>query len=293
MKYPIVQIKTADNINLHGLFIESEKSQAIFIHTHGTASNFYEENFIKYLVEALVASGISLLSMNNRGAGVYDAYQKTGAAVEIFEDCLLDLDAVVEFAIEKGYRKIILSGHSLGTEKVVYYMAKGKYRTKISGVVLLAPATSPGSHIYSDNYQPSEIERQNVEKLMREAQALIAAGKGDDFMNRSAYAGIMPKSALSFANTFNADAEISLALPFHAGKLELYRTISVPTFVAIGDEHEYTAIPPIEALKLMESENPLTKTHQFKNCDHDFSGHEGELANYITRFMQSEVLNKG
>src|SRR3989344_2068099 len=118
MEYPIVQVKTPDDIWLFGLFLQSEGSKTIFLHTHGTASNFYEEYFIETLAKQLVASGISLLSANNRGAGTYDPWQKIGASVELFEDCLVDLDTWIEFVLEKGYEKIILSGHRLGTEKV-------------------------------------------------------------------------------------------------------------------------------------------------------------------------------
>src|SRR5438132_1663330 len=98
MSYPIVQVKTRDGIWLQGLSIPSQKERVIFIHTHGTGSNFYEEYFIEVFVEKFADAGISLLSVNNRGAGVYDAYQKTGAAVEKFEECLEDIDAWIGFA---------------------------------------------------------------------------------------------------------------------------------------------------------------------------------------------------
>ncbi|MCK5059616.1 MAG: DUF1749 domain-containing protein [Candidatus Pacebacteria bacterium] len=286
MKYPITQVETKDGFLLHSLFVEAKNPKAVFINIHGTASNFYEEDFIEYMTKEFVEEEISMLSTNNRGTGVYDAWAEKGAAVEMFEDCLLDIDAWVEFVIQKGYTKIILSGHSLGTEKVVYYMAKGKYKEKISGVILLAPASSPGYHIYNDNYQPSEIDRKNVEKLLEEAQKLIDASKGDEFMKRTAYAGIMPKSARSLVNTLGPNAEILKALPFHTGKLEMYKTISAPIFAAIGDKYEYTAIPPDEALKLMEQQNAKTETHYLKNCSHDFTGHEEKLTKLVTKFIK-------
>lgn len=287
MKYPIIQVETKDGFLLHGLFIEPEKPTAIFVHIHGTASNFYEEDFIEYMTEKFFTEGIAMLSTNNRGAGVYDAWDAKGAAVETFEDCLLDIDAWIAFAIAKGYEKIILSGHSLGTEKVVYYMTKGKYKDKISGIVLLAPSHSPGCLIYDDHYKPSAVERKNVDRLLDEAQKLIDAGKGDEFLGRTAYSGIMPKSAKSLVNTLGPNTEISKVLPFHTGKLEMYSTISAPIFVAIGDQREYTAIPPIEALKLMERENPNTRIYYLKDCDHDFTKCEEKLTKFVLQFVKS------
>src|SRR6185436_14784649 len=99
MQYPIVQIKTKDNLWLHGLFIEAPQSKTVFINIHGTASNFYEEDFIETIAEKLVPAGISLLSTNNRGVGTYDAWDGKGGSVELFEDCLLDIDAWIEFVL--------------------------------------------------------------------------------------------------------------------------------------------------------------------------------------------------
>ncbi|MEK9158537.1 MAG: hypothetical protein AAB673_00900, partial [Patescibacteria group bacterium] len=126
MKYPIVQVKTKDDLWLYGLFLEAPKSETVLINVHGTASNFYEEYFIEVLSEKLIEKGASLLSSNNRGASVYDPYQKSGAAVEKFEDCVKDIDSWIEFVMRRGYKNVVLSGHSLGTEKVVYYLGHGK-----------------------------------------------------------------------------------------------------------------------------------------------------------------------
>ena len=57
--------------------------------------------------------------------------------MENFEDCVVDIDAWIKFALSKGYEKIILMGHSLGTEKIVYYMNKGRYTNKVKAIILL------------------------------------------------------------------------------------------------------------------------------------------------------------
>src|SRR3989344_7856507 len=106
MKYPIVQVETKGDLWLHGLLLEAENPNAIFINIHGTASNFYEEDFIEAIAEKIIPRGISMLSTNNRGAGVFDAWDGKGAATEMFEDCLSDIDAWIEFALEKEYNRI-------------------------------------------------------------------------------------------------------------------------------------------------------------------------------------------
>ena len=289
MKYPIVQVRTSDGLWLHGLFIESPKSKTVFINIHGTASNFYEEDFIETMTVRFVPEGISMLSTNNRGTSVYDAWDKKGAAVEMFEDCLKDIDAWIEFAIEKGYSKIILSGHSLGTEKVVYYMGVGKYRDKVNAIVLLAPADSPRWRYYDKtNTVPGtgETGKARIELQVKDAMKMIEDGKGDELMNRSSYAGLMPKSPKSLLNFLGENTEILKTLPFHSGKLSMYGKINLPILVAIGDGHEYTGIPITDALDMMKRDNPRTEAHQIKDCDHDFDGKEAELMDIVTAFIK-------
>src|SRR3989344_240782 len=185
MNYPIVQVKTPDDVWLYGLYLRPENSGTIFVNIHGTASNFYEGYFIEVLAQQFWSEGISMLSTNNRGAGVYDAYQKTGAAVENFEDCLIDIDAWIELAIKERFKNIILSGHSLGTEKIVYYMSNGKYADKVSSIILLGPADSYGSHrVLDGKVNPRLLE---VEKLLKESEELVRQNKADTFLPRNSY----------------------------------------------------------------------------------------------------------
>ena len=288
MKYPIVQVRTRDGLWLYGLHLHADESNTVFINIHGTASNFYEEYFIEIFANTFLKEGVSILSTNNRGAGVYDAYQKSGAAVEKFEDCLTDIDAWIGFAIGEGYKKIILSGHSLGTEKAVYYMSNGKYVDKVTSVVLLAPSDSYGSHRMLNGERNPRFA--HVEKLLKESENLIAQDRGDTFLPRDAYGshdGIMPKSAESFADFLGSQSKLLGALPFATGKLSEYAKINVPILVVIGDQEEYTAISIKDALELMEKENKNTEVHQIKNCDHDFQEKEKELTDIVLSFIKA------
>ncbi|MEK9185456.1 MAG: DUF1749 domain-containing protein [Patescibacteria group bacterium] len=248
---------------------------------HGTASNFYEEYFIEVLTGKLAQQGVSMLSTNNRGTGVYDAWQGNGAAVEIFSDCLIDINSWIEFALEQGYERIILSGHSLGTEKVIYYMTYGKYTDKVSALVLLAPATSPGS-------EPILVK--DYEEKLESARVLIQEGKGKVFLDRNAYGGIMPKSAESYVDFSDLNPKFDDALPFHKKHLPSFGKIKIPILAVIGDQEEYTVIPIKEALALMRKENPDTKIIQISNCDHDFQKNEEKLSEILIEFLKENNL---
>ena len=288
MKYPIVEVKTKDGLWLHGLLVEPEAPKAVFIHIHGNASNFYEMDFMEPLSFGLSALGVSVLSTNNRGTGIYDVWDKKGAATEVFEESLLDIDAWIEFVLEKGYSKIFLSGHSLGTEKVVYYMQKGKYKEKISALALLAPAGHRW-RCFDGNYRPSKEREERLEVQLGEARRLVKEGKGDEVLLRTEYGGAMPKTPRSMLSMWGGDSEISKVLPFFSGRLELFSKISVPIFAAIGDVLEYTGVPPKEALQLMKKENPRTETHLVRGADHDFSEGCEDVARLVAEFVQRNI----
>jgi len=124
MTNPIVHTITSDKLSLYGILLEAPKKDAIIINIHGTADNFYAEEFIWEIAETVRSLNVSVLAVNNRGSYTlefYDYgdsdYRNSGASAEIFEKCILDIDAWISFALSLGYKKIILEGHSLGTEK--------------------------------------------------------------------------------------------------------------------------------------------------------------------------------
>ena len=133
------------------------------------------------------------MSVNNRGHEVLTAWSKNpeGVASEKFKNCVLDFDAWIEFAKSKGHKQIVLQGHSLGAEKVVYYMNNGKYKDNVIGVILLGPASSC-------EYQNEFMTKKNLkEKLFSEAHYLIQNNKGYQFLTSYwlSHFGVAPRSA--------------------------------------------------------------------------------------------------
>lgn len=283
MNYPIVEVKTTNSIVLHGLFLEAPKSKTVLVFVHGTASNFYENYFMEPESRTLLGMGISVLSVNNRGNEVLKAYPTGGASMEHFEDCMKDIDAWIKLAVSKGYKNIILQGHSLGSEKVVYYMNRGKYRKFIKAVILLG---------FSDSYG-TQMKYSKGKNLIQEASEMIKKGKGHTFLASEwhSHAGVLPKTADSYINFFTIGSELSKALPLRNGKhLEMYSRVSVPILAVIGNiergkGHEYTVIPIKDAMRLLERENKNTECYQIRNCSHDFEGKEVQLTKIIGKFL--------
>ena len=254
---------------------------------------FFWNDYFPELQATYLKLNTSFLATNNRGSGVYEIEKgviPSGAAVEHFEDCLFDINAWIEFAISKGYKKIILEGHSFGTEKVVYYMAKGKYIDKISAVILFGFSDTIGTQ---NKYLTSIHKRHS--SYLEEAKQLIKDNKpytllSDPFI----HCGELPLSATSYINFYEPCSELSKAFPLRkGGKLENFRKIKVPILGVISDNEngEYTIIPIKDAINLLKVENKLAEIFQIKNTNHGFNGKEKELAQIVKSFIQRRVLN--
>jgi pimeloyl-ACP methyl ester carboxylesterase len=288
--YPIVKIKTEDGLILHGFLSEPKKpSKIIKINIHGTSGNFYYNDFYEQFINSANKLGIAHLTTNNRGSGVYEIERGTpnhGASIELFEDCLKDIDAWIKFALDRGYEKIILEGHSFGTEKSVYYMEKGKYKDKVVGVILLG---------FSDNVGTEEKYLNKIGKdYTNEAKDLVSRNEGYRLLGDIyGLAGELPISAQTYLNFVSENSENSKALPLRKGKdLHFFQNIKIPILGVIGDNEdgEYTIIPIKEAIELLNSENKLAEVHQIQNSNHGFEGKEKEVTEIIEDFIKRRIL---
>lgn len=285
MNYPIVKVKTPDDFTLFGFLAEANKQDTILINIHGTGSCFYAEEFEDEFVERLPNLGISVLFTNNRGNYTMESWQATGCAREKFEDCLIDIDTWIQFALDKGYTKIILQGHSLGTEKVTYYMEKGRHKDKVIAVILLGFADSFGC-------QMKFLETQKVDPMIN-ALELIKEGRGNELITsiHLCHAGVLPKTANSYVNCFSDNSELSKALPLRKGKnLEYYQNIKVPILGVISDTDEWNEMLGIDTISLLKNENSKAKIETISDTDHSFLGKQKELVDIVENFIKTKII---
>ncbi len=175
-----------DGIELVGLLYEPElqdgaRAEKVLVHVHGMAGNFYENLFLDFMAHTLTEAGIAFLAFNNRGCefakdltkieGNKRNFARIGNAREIFEDCVVDIKAAIDFVASKNFSQIHLSGHSLGAPKVAYYVAETK-DNRLSSVVFMSPSDMVGLIRSDKNYQ-RDIEM---------ARQMCADGKGDEML---------------------------------------------------------------------------------------------------------------
>ena len=151
MRIEKIYFNTEDNAELFGLLHTSENQtdKEVVIAIHGMGSNCFKQRD-DIIAQKLTSNNISYFSFNNRGFGLVNKITKNGSGIlqgtafEDVKDSYYDIVSAIKLMASKGYEKIHLQGHSLGSTKSVYVYNKllqnneTKILNKISSVILLS-----------------------------------------------------------------------------------------------------------------------------------------------------------
>lgn len=133
MPVEIVSATTEDGIKLHGSLrmpavgTENRLPVDVLICHHGVAGNFYGSDMFDDFSDLATSDGVAVIRANNRGhdpvswATGPSGRTRIGAAYEIVPECMQDWDAWIGFAVDQGFKRIGVLGHSLGATKTIYY----------------------------------------------------------------------------------------------------------------------------------------------------------------------------
>ncbi len=167
----LVHTITTDGVPLDGYFRPPEKPALngaldLVICHHGVGSKFYTPSFFDKVGDALLERGCAVLRVNNRGHD--DSFlvgeRPFGAAYEIVDECRADITIWLDFAQQRGFKRIAVWGHSLGAVKTIYFLS-----VQDDPRIVCAIASSPPRFAY-------ELHEDDLRAMIRQAQALVDAG---------------------------------------------------------------------------------------------------------------------
>ena len=294
MKITFQRIYTSDGIELHGiLYMPIEKTQRVLLHIHGMGGNFYENKFIDYLTQTLTDSGIAFCVFNNRGAELVKDFIKIpenstvriGSAYEKFEDCLIDIKTYIDYLEHLGFDNIHLSGHSLGSPKVAYYVSKTGDK-RIRSISFISPSDMLG------------LVRQNKKSFqedLTEARKLVENNEGNKLLSRQVW-DQYPISANTYLSLFEDNSEASIFNFYNLeDSFEVLKKIKVPVFAIMGRKDDALVVSIEETfskLKLVLSSCPLVETKILGEATHGYRGYEQLLADEIKKWINALYVSK-
>ena len=314
MKGELCRVRTSDGLELQGLFVPpaSGPAETTVVHIHGLSGNFYENRFVDHLAEAASGAGANFIAANNRGHEYIADFisessdgavtsKQIGGAFEVFEDCLKDIEAWVDFARGRGARRIVLEGHSHGALKATHYLTRlgdpaaepgaapaagssagSSVHPAIAGLVLLSPSDDFGLQRYRMGRRFDEI--------LGIVKRMVDEGRGAEFIPRDYFHYHI--SAATYYDTFRPDSALKI---FNISMTDTHRfpaleSVRIPVLVLVGSVDEAFVGRPDEFIVDVKRRLKKTKSftgHVIKDAPHNYLGHEAELAGHLEGWLKA------
>ena len=185
MNTELVRVQTADQVVLHGAYYRGGSHSPAVLVMHGAAMNFYT-GVGRFLPEMLAVQGYPVVSVNNRGHDFGTAPDGNRSPVlglmrERFTDCVMDIEAWIDFLADRGHSRVILLGHSQGIPKILYAQQQKQFPA-VSGLVLISPPPSFAAmlrYLVGDNYYERGLfKARELAEMGMDEQLIVLRGRG-------------------------------------------------------------------------------------------------------------------
>lgn len=290
----LVTFRTKDDYEIIGMMFCSLNgdNEKIVVHIHGNFGNFYQNKFLWVMSNVYVKNGVDFLTINlSSHDGLAEGYygrelKYVGGGVADYNCSQADIKAAIDFVIDKGYKRIILQGHSLGCDKVIQYTLENRSDIPL---ILLSPVDS--YRVQSDWIKPETINEQimrlksNIkEKDNRWGTADLdwlgpkeygASGDTDEWtyqipITRNALISILEGSAFKYLN-------VECGTEFH---------ITSPVFIFIGKHDGLQMHESCTWIDFIRNSFTNAEILSVMDADHDVVGVEKELAERIIEWIE-------
>lgn len=142
-----LNIATRNGAVLDGVLFSAKNADTVVIAITGIHGNLYSNPFYYNIGNTLSGTGTDFIYAQTRDAfgkvNIINArtgkHEFIGSFNEDFAQAEEDVAAYIDYAQQAGYKHIILAGHSLGANKVIYYLSKNPDR-RVEKFILLSPA---------------------------------------------------------------------------------------------------------------------------------------------------------
>ncbi len=208
------------------------------------------------------------------------SFKRCGCMYEIFEESIYDIDLAIETAKDKGYKKIILLGHSYGCNKVIYYYYKK--HPNILGIILASAPDMIGSHLsaQSDDY----------EELLKEAKENIDNGEPTKLLHKM-IGDYMYMSSQTYYDWYHEGSALNnlpvISNPKHWNQ---FSNIDVPILTFSGSKEEDYYLH----LDLLKEKALSCNDFEYKiieDTGHTYKNKETEIGNLIYNWIKKQKID--
>src|SRR6266849_2235692 len=261
-----VTLLTADGARLDGVSYRPttrQRSSAILL-VHGFGSNFYSEYFPQF-ARAAAELGYVSLALNMRD-------HDTGPKVSDFADNEADIAAGLGDLRKLGNTSFVLLGQSMGTNRVLYYLAVTGDPTIAATVLVSRPANLFERNVW-------QFGQKKAQAIVDEALELQAAGHEQQLMLIDL--GPLGKSLYT--------ARYLLSLRGPKTRSDAYQNIQKatnPILMVQGTADKLVDPAVATRLKRAATSSPKADLISVDGADHSFGNHEDILAQRILAWLK-------
>jgi len=293
MSTELIEFYAEDGAILNGFINRGEtRTEQVLIQIHGMTSNCFKnrEKIISKNVERI---GIDSICFNTRGSDIvkYIKYQDGkkklgGTAYEDVEESYYDIIGAIKYALQLGYQKIYLQGHSLGATKIVYTYNKMKRNNDINleyvnAIILLSLVDIP--YMFS-KFSTQELLEYALRK--EEENNMLEMMPSNSFLH--------PMSVKTFLRYTKYNKEIDFA-KFSEENYDFkeLNCINIPLFIRWGNNKELIEREANDQVNFINSKikNEMKDINFIDGADHSFRDKEEVLADEIYAFFNN-ILDK-
>ncbi len=265
----LIELQTTDGVRLDSVLREPYPARAKggVVMVHGYGGNFYS-GIMAFLPEALSRRGFATLALNMRDHDL-------GPKKNLFEENLPDIVAGVDEMARHGYEALFLYGHSMGTNRVLFYLAETQ-DPRIAGIILTG---SPGN-LFQWNVRTFGLEA--ATQVLHRAQELKAEGKGDTWMLINL--GPLGKTLYTANHVVSLRGPQTLSDPF----MNIAR-LAKPVLAVHGLADRLADPQVADQLKNNAGTGSSVTVRKIGGADHRFRNHEKELEEIITEWLVQQM----
>lgn len=293
-KFPeeLVYVRAEDDIPNGGALFNAPKDSAkpiAVVWIHGWGMNFYHPSYVM-IGRALADRGYTCITANTRMHDIgFNIGERGGKRIRgggywgAGSEEVRDLAAWIDFAESRGFKKVVLVGHSAGWAAVRRYQSE-KQDPRVIGLVLASGA------VRVDTQVPDSA-------MLEQATRLVAEGHGDDLLripNRRFPSFVSANTYLDFANNyppeqrdfFGIQTPKSGVMRIHCPLLAFFGTRESD----VGTEADLQLMK--SSIQRQSSGPSSVNTVMIQNADHMYTGEEIQVAKIITDWADKLELTK-
>ncbi len=288
-KFPeeLVYVRSEDDIVNGGAIFTPPKDSAkpiAVIWVHGWGVNFYYPTYVM-IGRALAERGYTCITANTRmhDIGNVAGYRwgkriRGGGYWGVASEEVRDLAAWIDFAEDRGFKEVVLVGHSAGWAAVRAYQVE-EQDPRVAGMVLAS------GMVWAETTPPDP-------ELLAQATRLVADGRGDDLLrlpNRSFPSFVSAATHLDIHNTPPELMDFFGVKTPNPGVTRI-RCPILGFFGTRGDVGTEADLELLETSTRRQSSGPSrVDTVMIQNADHMYTGEEAQVAQTIAKWADSLV----